>query len=182
MILTYWEKKALLGAVARGAGGALARGTGNFAKGLVGAGPMSGARFGGRAANWAGKATGVVAPVASAMGAGEGASFLGMGGKNVQASLTGSPVLDHVAVKVARMGASDLIDAASYGSFLGAKLVDPHTHPRLHTALDAAGLLGLGATTAHSLITNPADRAPSIKDLAGLALMGSALYDRSKAH
>lgn len=148
MILTYWEKKALLGAVARGAGGALARGTGNFAKGLVGAGPMSGASFGGRAANWAGKATGVVAPVASAMGAGEGASFLGMGGKKVQASLTGSPVLDHVAVKVARMGVAAVLDARRDASVAGAyKLASGHD-----------------------------DAVPP------LALMGSALYDRSKAH
>lgn len=147
MILTYWEKKALLGAVARGAGGALARGTGNYAKGLVGAGPMSGARFGGRAANWAGKATSVVAPVAASMSAGEGASFLGMGGKKVQASLTGSHVLDRVAVKVAQMGAPGVFDAGRKSAQNEApKLASVHDQPT------------------------------------SLALTGSALYDRSKAH
>jgi hypothetical protein len=169
--IAFWETLARMG-------GGLARGAGNFGKGLLGMGALSSAGKAGKAMNMAGKATGVIAPVAGAMSAGQGASFMGFGG----APKTGSLALDRVAVKVARLGASDLVDIASYGSFIGAKLTDPHTHPRLHAALDAAGLLGLGATTAHSLATNPADRAPSAKDLVGLALMGSALYDRAKAH
>lgn len=169
------QKIAFWGTLAR-MGGGLARGAGNFGKGMLGMGALSSAGKAGKAMNMAGKVTGVVAPVAGAMGAGQGASFMGFGG----APKTGSLALDRVAVKVARLGASDLADIASYGSFIGAKLTDPHT--RLHAALDAAGLLGLGATTAHSLATNPADRAPSAKDLVGLALMGSALYDRAKAH
>lgn len=171
------QKIAVWGAVAR-AGGGLLRGAGSFGKGLLGAGALSGAGRAGKALNLAGKATSVIAPVAGAMGAGQGANVMGFGG----APKTGSCVLDRVAVKAAQLGASDLADIASYGTFIGAKLVDPHAHPRLHTALDAAGLIGLGATTAHSLATNPADRAPSAKDLVGLALMGSALYDRAKAH
>jgi len=171
------QKIAFWGAIARGAGSAM-RGAGNFGKGLFGAGALASAGRGGKALNMAGKATGVIAPVAGAMAAGQGASVMGIGGQ----PKTGSLVLDAVGLKVANLGASDLADIASYGSFIGAKLVDPHTHPKLHAALDAAGLLGLGATTAHSLATNPADRGPSAKDLAGLALMGSALYDRAKAH
>lgn len=177
MTMNEKQKIAFLGTVAR-MGGSLARGAGNFGKGLFQFGPMASAGRAGKAMNMAGKATGVVAPVASAMGAGQGASIMGMGGQ----PKTGSVLLDRVAQKVARLSPSDLADIASYGSFIGAKLVDPTKHPHLHTALDAAGLLGLGATTAHSLATNPADRAPSAKDLVGLALMGSALYDRAKAH
>jgi len=132
VILTYWEKKALFGAAVRGAGGALLRGAGNFGKGLFGAGPLASAGMGGKAVNFAGKATGVVAPVASAMGAGEGASFLGMGGKKAQASLTGSPVLDHIAVKVARMGALDVLEEARSGALEGApKLASAHDNTTL---------------------------------------------------
>jgi hypothetical protein len=171
------QKTAFWGTLAR-MGGGLARGVGNFGKGLFGFGPLASAGRVGKAINFAGKATGVVAPVVGAMSANQGASILGFGGT----PKTGSLALDRVAIKVARLGVGDIVDIASYGSFIGSKLVDPKKHPRLHTALDAAGLLGLGATTAHSLITNPADRGPAAKDLLGLALMGSALYDRAKAH
>lgn len=158
--------------------GALARGAGNFGKGVLGMGALSSAGKAGKAMNMAGKATGVVAPVAGAMSAGQGASFMGFGGQ----PKTGSLLLDRLAMKIAQLSPSDLADIASYGSFIGAKLTDPVKNPKLHAALDAAGLIGLGATTAHSMATSPADRGASAKDMLGLALMGSALYDRAKAH
>jgi len=169
------QKRAFLGSLAR-AGGGLLRGGLNFGKGMLMMGPTAKAGLAGKAMNVAGKAYGVAAPVMGAMSTGQnGATFMGMGGPK-----TGSLALDMIATKVARLSPGDLADIASYGSFIGAKLV-PHDNP-WHKALDAAGLIGLGATTAHSLATNPADRGPSGKDLLGLALMGSALYDRHKAH
>lgn len=174
------QKRAFLGGLARVGMGAL-RGAGNFGKGMFMLGPTAKAGLGGKAMNMAGKAYGIGAPVVDAMRSGQsGPSVMGMGLGGTPK--TGSHLVDHFAMKLARLGASDLADIASYSAFIGSKVVDPHKHPKLHTALDAAGLLGLGATTAHSLATNRADRAPAAKDLVGLALMGSALYDRTKAH
>lgn len=97
---------------------------------------------------------------------------------------TGSATLDRLAKLAAfdHMSPSDAIDAAAYAAFLGSKFVDPAKDPRLHAALDAAGLLGLAGTTAYGMAKSPGEYKPGVKDLAGLALMGSALYDRTKAH
>lgn len=178
MTMTSRQKIAFWGAMA-GAAKAVGRGAGSFGKGLFFAKPMAGAGAAGKAMNFAGKATSAGAPIAASMAAGSnGPSVMGFGG----GSKVGSLLLERAAVKVASWGAGDVVDAASYGSFIGAKFVDPVKYPTLHTALDAAGLLGLTATTAHGLATTPAERGPATKDLIGLGLMGSALYDRAKQH
>lgn len=169
------EKRAFWGAAAKG----LATGAGSFGKGLLGFGATRGAGMGGKAMNVAGKATGVVAPLAASVagGAGSGASVLGF-----PLGKTGSVALDRAAAKAAGFDASDAVDLASYGSFIGAKLTDPHKYPRLHAALDAAGLVGLAGTTAHGMLRDRAEFKPGAKDLVGLALMGSALVDRARSH
>lgn len=75
-------------------------------------------------------------------------------------------------------GVQDAINVGSYGAMIGATLL-PHKHP-WHTYLEGAGLVGLGGTTLASMVGDPAERKPGLKDLAGLALFGSALYDRYK--
>jgi len=157
--------------------GALGKGALNVGKGMFGMGPTAKAGLAGKALNYGAQAYTTAAPVMSAMSTGKGGASVNMPWKSAAVS----PVLRSTYAKLAHLGASDLADVASYGSFIGAKLVDPHKHPKLHAALDAAGLLGLGATTAHSMFTNPADRGPSAKDLTGLALMGSALFDRMRS-
>jgi len=72
----------------------------------------------------------------------------------------------------------DLIDIGSYGAMIGSKLL-PHDHP-WHTGLEAAGLIGLGSSVGADMLMDPGERKPGAKDLAGLALFGSALYDRWK--
>lgn len=164
------SKVAFIGAMARGLmRSAPVQGIGNFASGAFMGGRMAGATGLGRLAHGAGIAT-AMAPIAKTVMPGTAGAQQG-----------GGPSISGPFGKLA-FGIGDAIDAGSYGAFLGSKFVNPETHPRLHTALDAAGLLGLAGTTAHSLATNPGDRKPSVKDLAGLALMGSALYDRTRAH
>lgn len=84
-----------------------------------------------------------------------------------------------VLTKIA-FGVPEAIDTASYAAMIGSKFV-PHESP-WHTYLEGAGLLGLGGTTLASMVQNPAERKPGMKDLAGLALFGSALYDRFGNH
>ena len=141
----------------------------------------------------AGQAKGMI-DLAGSLTGGSGGSG-GLLGGNISfnapskvASYTGSFLLDKVAEKVASSGAlghlgpAELADIAAYSAFIGGKLVDPHKHPQLHAALDAAGLLGLGATTAYGLAKGTDSGAPAVKDLLGLGLMGSALYDRYRSH
>lgn len=77
-------------------------------------------------------------------------------------------------------GVGDAVNVGSYGAMIGASLL-PHEHP-MHTLLEGAGLVGLGGTTLAGMLGDPAERKPGLKDLAGLALFGSALYDRYKNH
>ena len=77
-------------------------------------------------------------------------------------------------------GVGDAVNVGSYGAMIGASLL-PHEHP-WHSILEGAGLVGLGGTTIAAMAGDPAERKPGLKDLAGLALFGSALYDRYKNH
>ncbi len=173
----------------------------NAAKGLFHMGPTAGAGFTGRVANVAAK----YGPAAMAIGG----SVSAMGGRPNGPSVFGMPVpgmqrqnvqqpqgpsqtgfkLGSVVEKIAKihlvksgMDASTAINLGSYGAFgLGTAL--HHSHPRLATGLEAAGLAGLAGTSAHDAYTSRqagGSGAPGIKDLLGLALMGSALYDRNK--
>lgn len=74
----------------------------------------------------------------------------------------------------------DLLDMGSYAAMIGSKLL-PHDNP-WHTRLEAAGLLGLGGSVGADMIADPHERKPGAKDLVGLGLFGSALYDRWKQH
>jgi hypothetical protein len=172
-------------ATARNAGsGAL-----NMARGAIGLGAREGAGLAGKTMAGLGAAGMAAMPIGMAMSSGQNGpqfSVLGQdvlgGGRTVTGSEEPSPLLVNAARKLAELSAADLADVASYGAFMGGKLVDPVKHPILHNALDAAGLVGLGATTAHSMLSNRAERKPGLKDLVGLALMGSALYDRAHNH
>lgn len=97
-------------------------------------------------------------------------------------SITGSPLLDAFAKQAFHMSPADLIDAGAYGAFAASKFVDPHEHPLLHTALDAGALAALAGTTGYGMLAGKDDYKPGMKDLVGLGLMGSALYDRAKSH
>jgi hypothetical protein len=69
------------------------------------------------------------------------------------------------------------VNAASYGAFALPYLSQRvHDNPRLSAALNAAGLLGLGTTTAHNLAHG--DK-PAAWDLAGLGLMGAGMLHSS---
>ena len=100
------------------------------------------------------------------------------GGKTV----TGSHVFDRFAKHAFHMSPADLVDAAAYAAFAGSKFVDPHEHPVLHTALDAGALAALAGTTGYGMLAGKDEYKPGVKDLIGLGLMGSALYDRAKSH
>jgi hypothetical protein len=181
---------------------------GALGKGLMGAGKqalIAGANYGAssmgvpfqigkgpaaRAGQLAGQAKNMYDMAGNLTGAAGGSGGLlgGMIPFGKSGSVTGSALLDHLAEKVASSGAlshigpSELADIAAYSAFIGGKLVNPHDHPRLHAALDAAGLLGLGATTAYGLSKGTDSGVPAAKDLLGLGLMGSALYDRYRSH
>jgi hypothetical protein len=100
-------------------------------------------------------------------------------GMQVQASLN-DPFVEKIAfVILGPKFASDApgwhraVNAASYGAFALPYLSKRvHDNPRLSTALNTAGLLGLGATTSHNLAHG--DK-PAAWDLAGLGLMGAGM-------
>jgi hypothetical protein len=173
----------------------------NAAKGLFHAGPTAGAGVTGRLANVAGKwgpaALAVGGSVSNMGGRPNGPRVFGMGMPGMprqdaqmakgpsQAGFKLGSVVEEIAklhlVKSA-LDASSAINLGSYGAFgLGTAL--HHSHPRLATGLEAAGLAGLAGTSAHDAYKSHqggGSPAPGLKDLLGLALMGSALYDRSK--
>lgn len=73
-------------------------------------------------------------------------------------------------------GVSNAANIGGYLSLIGAEAV-PHDNP-WHMRLEALGLGTLAASTAGTMIADPEERGPGQKDLAGLALFGSALRDR----
>lgn len=186
-------KQAFIGAAAKGLWGATkatGRGAANFGKGMLFMGPTSGAGAGAKAMNYAGKATAIGGPIAGSLMPQQSAKPGMAAGPFEMVNKVGSVKQAAIASALEKyagisrrekqaFGLSDAADIASYSAFIGAKLT-PHDHP-LHAALDAAGLIGLGATTAHGMLTSPPERGPGAKDLLGLALMGSALYDRTTA-
>lgn len=187
------QKHAFWGAALKGVGGAAA----SAAKGMFGFGD---AGFGFKPLNWAANAGAKVysqaAPLVNTVaGTGlasgfsinnpfTGSPLLGGGGRTSYASdaSTGSAILDNFTKEALHMSPSDLVDAAAYAAFAGSKFVDPHEHPVLHTALDAGALAALAGTTGYGMLTGKDDYKPGMKDLVGLGLMGSALYDRAKSH
>lgn len=151
----------------------------NFGKGLLFADHTAGAGVGGKIMNGAGKALAVGGPIASSMGvsnasAGPSASVAGMEFK------MGSVDTRLYQLAKTALTVGDAIDIASYGAMIGSKLA-PKTSP-WHTGLEAAGLLGLAGTTGHSMLKDPSEHKPGVKDLIGLALFASALRDRHLNH
>jgi len=158
--------KKLIGPTAsRVVGGAV-----NAAKGYTGLGTAKG--FAGAAGNAASMAPQITGALTSGN---KGPSVMGF----KVGSAADSAILKRAALQLGALGPSELADIASYGAFIGAKLVDPVKHPVLHNVLDAGGLLGLAGTTAYGMTQNKAERMPGAKDILGLGLMGSALYDRA---
>lgn len=191
--MTENEKRAFWGSMIKGIGGAAT----SAAKGALGFGD---AQFGWKPVNWLANAGTKIytqaAPLMSSIaGAGAGSGFsinnpftgnsiFGGGGRTSYASdaSTGSAILDNFTKHALHMSPSDIVDAAAYAAFAGSKFVDPHEHPVLHTALDAGALAALAGTTGYGMLAGKDDYKPGVKDLLGLGLMGSALYDRAKAH
>lgn len=83
-------------------------------------------------------------------------------------------------IKTGGVDPTRLTDALSYGAFLAAQAVPHEKMPKLHTALEVAGLGGLLGSTGYRAATGGDAWKPALKDGVGLALMGSALYDRLK--
>lgn len=163
-----------IGGAALKAAPALGKGAVNFAGGaMLGTGNLIGK---GTMASGIGRAASTGSSIGHALTSTKGPSVMGFPmGKT-------SAILENAANRVKQLSPTDIADIASYGAFMGAKVVDPVEHPVLHTVLDAAGLAGLAGTTAYGMTRDPHERMPGAKDLMGLALMGSALYDRAKAH
>lgn len=98
---------------------------------------------------------------------------------NVQASsLSPSMKTSALETRLAKLafGVSNAANIGGYLSLIGAEAV-PHDSP-WHMRLEALGLGTLAASTAGTMIADPEERGPGQKDLAGLALFGSALRDR----
>lgn len=177
------EKQAFVGALRAAGGAALNAGAkliGPTASKAVGAGARAlggytGLGPSGGVAGALGTAAGTVPQGIKSITGGKGPSVMGM----KVGSAADSAVLKRAALQLGALGPSELADIASYGAFIGAKLVDPVKHPVLHNVLDAGGLLGLAGTTAYGMTQNKGERVPGAKDLLGLGLMGSALYDRA---
>ena len=187
------EKHAFWGALGKGLWNAGKKGVvagANYVSSSMGLPFTIGSGAAARAGQMAGQAKNMYDMAGNLTGAagGSGGLFGGVIPFGKSGSVTGSALLDQFAEKVASSGAlshigpSELADIAAYSAFIGGKLVNPHDHPRLHAALDAAGLLGLGATTAYGLSKGTDSGVPAAKDLLGLGLMGSALYDRYRSH
>lgn len=158
-----------IGGAAMKAAPVLGKGAVNFAGGAtLGVGKSMAAQ--------AGRAASTTSSIGHALTSTKGPSVMGFGlGKT-------SAVLENAANRIKQLSPSDIADMASYGAFIGAKIADPEKHPILHNVLDAGGLIGLAGTTAYGMTRDKSERMPGAKDLMGLALMGSALYDRAKAH
>jgi len=189
--MTENEKRAFWGAIGKGlTGGAkMVGGAGlSAAKGMVGFGESA---IGAKPLNWlanrGAQAYGTLSGLGGLVGGGaEGTPTIRnpltgnalIGGKTV----TGSLLVDRFAKHAFHMSPADMVDAAAYAAFAGSKFVDPHEHPLLHTALDAGALAALAGTTGYGMLAGKDEYKPGLKDLVGLGLMGSALYDRAKAH
>lgn len=174
--MDLYEKTAFWPMVRAGAS-AIGKGAFNFGKGLLFADAAKGAGAVGKGMNMAGKATATLGPIAASMGtttnAGPAASVAGMEFK------AGS--LDERLFKLAfAMTPVDMFDAANYLAFAGSKLI-PKSNP-WHHRLEYGGLTGLGLSTGYEMMRTPGERKPGIKDLIGLALMASAVHDRSQSH
>lgn len=157
-------KIAFWGAVAKGAFGGVKQ-VGKFGLGTMG--------LGSGAAATAGKVYGAVAPGLPTSKPGDpngGASLttpLGSLGAK-QAGLHGVKTGDEHPP-----GWKRALNAASYAAFAAPYLSEKiHANKKLTTALNAAGLLGLGTTTGHSLAHG--DNLAGY-DLAGLGLMGAGM-------
>ena len=187
--MTENEKRAFWNTLGKGlvAGGKALGGAGlSAAKGMFGLGESS---VGFKPLNWAANkgalAYGMFGGLAGlAGGSGGGPSITNpLTGNNLLGGpKTGSLRLDSLAKTAFHMSPADMVDAAAYAAFAGSKFVDPHEHPLLHTALDAGALAALAGTTGYGMVANRDEYKPGLKDLVGLGLMGSALYDRTKAH
>jgi len=79
-------------------------------------------------------------------------------------------------------GIPGVLDGLAYGAFIGSKFIDPDKHPIAHSLVDGGALATLAGTTAYGMYKDPHEFKPGLKDILGLSLMGSALYDRHKAH
>lgn len=151
----------------------------NFGKGMLFMDPSEGASVGGRAANMAGKGFSMLGPMAAnAAPANEGPGSATIGPWTVGGPKTAALAFERGFAKRAGLSVTDGLDATAYAAFLASKFVPEHHWA--HTGLDAAGLAILGGTTAFDLARGHHRRA-ALKDLVGLALMGSALHDRHAA-
>lgn len=156
-------------------------------KGLVGFGESA---MGAKPLNWlanrGAQAYGTLSGLGGLVGGGPEGGFTVRnpltGNALIGGTKTGSLLVDRFAKHALHMSPADIADAAAYAAFAGSKFVDPHEHPLLHTALDAGALATLAGTTGYGLLAGKDDYKPAAKDLVGLALMGSALYDRAKSH
>ncbi len=149
----------------------------NFGRGAMFLDPSAKATAGQRLANGAGKAFAFGSPMVANMGIHDNASTqASIGPWTVGGPKTAAMALEARLCKLA-FGVTDGLDAAAYAAFLASKFVPEHHWA--HTGLDATGLGLLGATTAYDLARGH-HRKAAIKDLLGLALMGSALNDRHK--
>lgn len=187
--MTENEKRAFWGAIGKGlAGGAkMVGGAGlSAAKGLVGFGESA---MGAKPLNWLANRGAQAYNTVSGLGGlvgGQGGGFSInnplTGNPLIGGAKTGSLLVDRFAKHALHMSPADMVDAAAYAAFAGSKFVDPHEHPLLHTALDAGALAALAGTTGYGMLSGKDEYKPGAKDLIGLGLMGSALYDRAKTH
>jgi hypothetical protein len=187
--MTENEKRAFWGAIGKGlmGGAKMVGGAGlSAAKGMVGFGESA---IGAKPLNWVAnkgaQAYGTLSGLTGLAG-GPGGDFTVnnplTGNPLIGGAKTGSHLVDSFAKRAFHMSPADMVDAAAYAAFAGSKFVDPHEHPLLHTALDAGALAALAGTTGYGMLSNRDEYKPGLKDLVGLGLMGSALYDRAKAH
>lgn len=172
-----FEKQAFWGAALRGAraAGGLAV---NGAKGYLGFGATQGATRAGRLVNKGATAASIGIPLAGSIGIGQAQAPVPGANEYKAASL------DARLLRLTKLSfdatPKNLAEMAGYAAFLGAKTL-PEDSP-WHWGLDVAGLAALGATTGVDMFTNPHEFKPGVKDLVGLGLMGSALYDRYQHH
>lgn len=147
----------------------------NFGKGMFFFDANPNASLGGKVANGAGKAFAFGGPMLANAGLKDNASAqASVGPWTIGGPKTAALALEERLCKRA-MEVTDALDATAYAAFLASKFV-PENH-WAHTGLDAAGLTLLGGTTAYDLARGR-HRKAAVKDLLGLALMGSALHDR----
>lgn len=147
----HLEKRAFLGAMARMAVPA-AKGAFQFGKSFMGYG-------GSGIAGMAGTAAHIAAPVVSHM-------VENQNGASIHTPLGTAKLSSFSPVHRA-------VNAASYAAFALPYLSKTvHDNSRLSTALNAAGLLGLGSTAASSYLHG---EKPAAYDLAGLGMMGAGM-------